>query len=58
MATIFQKTPADVHDTVNQAIKSTQILLSINDAQIITQRIVHISHAYVIYNQWRDKNLP
>ena len=54
----LQKTPADVHDTVNQAIKSTQILLSINDAQIITQRIVHISHAYVIYNQWRDKNLP
>ena len=54
----LKKDPKEIKFTVDNAIKKTQKLLSISDAQIITQRIINIPHAYVIYDGWRDKNLP
>ena len=54
----LKKDSSTVRTTVTAAIESTKKLLSISDAQVITQRIIHIPHAYVIYNQWRDKHLP
>lgn len=54
----LNKTPDQVHATVRDAIKSSQQLLNISDAQVITERTMHISHAYVIYDFWREKKLP
>jgi len=44
--------------TLNQALKHTKQLLGISDHEITTEKILYISHAYVIYNFWREKYLP
>ncbi len=54
----LKKEKSEVKNTIDTAIASTKKLLNISDAQVITQRVVHIPHAYVIYNPWREKNLP
>ncbi|MEX0940487.1 MAG: FAD-dependent oxidoreductase [Candidatus Babeliales bacterium] len=33
-------------------------LLKIADNEILIEKVIHISHAYVIYNFWREKYLP
>lgn len=43
---------------VNDAYNTTQKLLGIDDSQIITKKVISIPHAYVIYDFWREKNLP
>jgi protoporphyrinogen oxidase len=40
------------------ALKKTKAVLKINDNDVVTEKIIHISHAYVIYNFWREHNLP
>ncbi len=54
----LKKDKNEISKNVNTAIQSTKKLLSISDAQVITERIINIPHAYVIYNDWRDKNVP
>ena len=51
------KSVAWVNRTLKQALDATKKLLHISDDEIITKRIMHINHAYVIYNHWREKNL-
>lgn len=50
------------HDVVNarlqESLAATKKLFSIAPHEIATEKIIHISHAYVIYNFWREKNLP
>jgi protoporphyrinogen oxidase len=38
--------------------QSTLQLLSLREQDIVTEKILTIPHAYVIYNRWRDKYLP
>lgn len=52
------KDKAWIATTLNQALTHTKKLLHINDSDILTQKIIPISHAYVIYDFWREKNLP
>ena len=54
----LKKDPTAVKATVQAAINSTRKLLHISDAQVITQRTMYISHAYVIFDFWREKHLP
>ncbi len=42
---------------INNMIKKSLELLKFSDKNIITNKTLHLTHAYVIYNNWREKNL-
>lgn len=46
------------NNQITEVITQTKRLLKISDTDIATELIIPISHAYVIYNSWRDKYLP
>lgn len=52
------KSQAWVNATLKNALSQTKKILTITDAEIITQKIITIPHAYVTYNFWRERNLP
>jgi protoporphyrinogen oxidase len=54
----IHKSAAWVNKTLKHAITATKKLLSISDTDIATECIIPISHAYVIYDLWREKHLP
>ncbi len=54
----INKSPAWINRTLKEAIIATKKLFSISDADIATECIMPISHAYVIYDFWREKHLP
>jgi len=43
---------------IDDAIKQTLAFLKLGNHHVVTQKILHIDHAYVIYNDWREKNVP
>ena len=47
-----------VHKTLKQSLSATKKLLNIAPSDIVTEKVSLISHAYVIYDHWRDKHLP
>lgn len=47
-----------IAQTLSTSLAQTKEWLGIDDTDIIAQKILHISHAYVIYDAWRDRNLP
>jgi len=47
-----------INNKLKLSLKEAKKLLKISDQEILTQKIIHIPHAYVIYDLWRDKNLP
>jgi len=47
-----------INKTLKHALTATKKVLNIANQDIVTQKIMHISHAYVIYDFWRDKNVP
>lgn len=54
----YRKSKNYINETLKNALIETKKLLKIDDKDIITQKIISIPHAYVIYNFWREKNLP
>lgn len=51
--------PQDYIDTTLQnALAHTKKLLGLSDNEIMTQKIIDISHAYVIFDFWREAHLP
>lgn len=52
----------ETQDTVNKLLKRSledaKKLLNIQKHEIATEKIITIPHAYVIYDFWREKNLP
>lgn len=46
-----------VHDLLKQSINSALTHLKLNHEDIVIQHINHLKHAYVIYDQWREKNI-
>lgn len=54
----FKKPASWIDNTVHDSLEITKKWLGITDKDIIAQKILTISHAYVIYDAWRDKNLP
>lgn len=47
-----------VQETLTCALEKTKKLFNISQADVVTEKIIPISHAYVIYDHWREKNLP
>lgn len=47
-----------IKNNVADAIRKTKTLLGVSDAQVIAQRMMFISHAYVIFDFWRERHLP
>lgn len=54
----INKSARSVKTMLAQAMTETKKLLNIEDAEIITEKVISIPHAYVIYNFWREKYLP
>lgn len=54
----IKKSSRWIQHQLKQSLHATKKILSLSDSDIITQKIMHISHAYVIYDRWRQKNLP
>lgn len=46
-----------IHKMLTDALGATKKLLKLEDNEIITQKIITIDRAYVIYNSWRDKHI-
>ena len=46
-----------VNKTLQESLVLTKQLLDISDQDVMTEKIIHIPHAYVIYDQWRERNL-
>jgi protoporphyrinogen oxidase len=40
-----------------ESLKETKKLFKISEYEIATEKIIHIDHAYVTYDFWREKNL-
>lgn len=53
----FNRSYKKVGATLREAIAATKKLLSIQDADIVTEKILYIPHAYVLYTAWREKHL-
>lgn len=52
------KSQAWVNDTLKASLDATKKLFKLSDAEIVTKKIIPISHAYVIYDFWRERQLP
>ncbi len=52
------KSTAWVNTTLKNALAATKQILRIDNEQIVSECIIPISHAYVIYDAWRDQHLP
>lgn len=54
----FLKTPQTSPGTLTrEAILQMQQLLNFSDEEILVKKVMQISHAYVIFDFWREKNL-
>jgi protoporphyrinogen oxidase len=54
----LHKPRAWVQAKTKQTKEHIKKLFTINDEEILMEHIMHIDHAYVIYDFWREKNLP
>lgn len=53
----LQQSSKKISNTTNLARNATKKLLNISDQDILTEKIITIDHAYVIYDSWRDQHL-
>ena len=51
------KTQRQLYNSVHKSINQIVTLLDLNKNTIVTEKILHLSHAYVIYDAWRKRNL-
>lgn len=54
----LKRLPQPSTQLVASAVTQMQELFDFGASDIITQRVMHIDRAYVIYDFWREKNLP
>jgi len=53
----LKKSKSFVSEKLKLAINEAKKMLGILNMDIITEKILHIPHAYVIYDQWRENNI-
>jgi protoporphyrinogen oxidase len=53
----LKKSKNFINNKLELCLKESKKLLEINDKEILTEKILHIKHAYVIYDMWREKNI-
>jgi protoporphyrinogen oxidase len=49
---------AKIKQRLADSLRSIKEVLRVSDEEIITQKVMTIDHAYVIYDFWREKHLP
>ncbi len=54
----IEKSSAWVTETLQQSLDAVKTLFTITTRDIVTEKIITIPHAYVIYDHWREKHLP
>lgn len=54
----LKETQEVIESKLARSLQATKKLFSIADTQVMTEKIISINHAYVIYDLWREKNLP
>lgn len=47
-----------IQNKLIDSLAATKKLFGLSDTEIVTQKILDISHAYVIFDAWREQNLP
>lgn len=53
----LHRTSEYVNNLLQSALHATKQLWNIKPSDIMTEKIIPIEHAYVIFDRWRDKNL-
>jgi protoporphyrinogen oxidase len=51
------KTKKQLENAKVKAISQTLHILGLSKDNVVTEKVLHLDHAYVIYNAWRQKNL-
>lgn len=51
------KSKNEIEIKLKDSLKTAKKILNIKENEILTEKIINISHAYVIYDFWREKNL-
>lgn len=46
-----------VETLLKKSLAQTKELLGISNSEIVSEKVLHIKHAYVIYDMWRERNL-
>ena len=54
----IKKSPHTLKKTLETALSTTKKLFKLQHEEIVTEKIITIPRAYVIYDFWREKNLP
>ena len=54
---VVNKSIEVVEQRLADSLKQVKRILKIENKDIVTEKIIHIPHAYVIYNKWRDANI-
>ncbi len=54
----INKSSGWVRSTLAKSLTMTKKFLNISNNEIKTEKVIPISHAYVIYDTWRDKHVP
>jgi protoporphyrinogen oxidase len=52
------KSTHEINSMLKLSLTEVKKLFNLSDQEIITQKIITIPHAYVIYNFWREQHLP
>ena len=53
----LNKTEAHAEKKIDEVLQHIKTLFGFSEKEIVTKKILHLAHAYVIYNGWREKNL-
>jgi len=53
----INKSSRYINNTLKKAMLETKKFFHLSNSEIITEKIIHIPHAYVIYDKWREKNV-
>lgn len=51
----LNSSPEEIHRTLKESLRLTKKLFNISESDILTEKIIHINHAYVIYNLEREQ---
>ncbi len=53
----LKKSEQEINSCLQESLKVTKKLFGLQEHEIVLEKIIRIRHAYVIYNNWRDKNI-
>lgn len=54
----LKNTKQEIDQKLAFSLQATKKLFALSESDILVEKVIDIKHAYVIYNKWRDHNLP